>query len=246
MLRSLNAHSKISVVHQIRRDDTEEDKQLFRYLRQESSQFITASHKKVAHKQLSSGSILILKNAVWTHAYPFKGFILVRNPFSILNSAGVFRENFEDYIAHKERIFSWAGGIDDQMRPGIRNDTTADAFALLWTRKMLALYDTGIPIVRYEDFVSEPDNTLKRIIRYLGLEWEPRVLNSHLDYKHDEIGHGRIKLWEPIHIKSKDSHTALERKDFDRVYALTAPALQKYGYIVNKGVLEIGPINDRF
>ncbi len=80
--RCLNGHPQIEVVHQIHEPDLKEDLELFHYLHKTKVTTIAHDHPKVAHRNLKPGSVLVLKNAVWTQTEPRKGFTLVRNPFS--------------------------------------------------------------------------------------------------------------------------------------------------------------------
>ncbi len=112
MQRCLNAHPKIEVVHQILAPDTEDDIRLFRALMDRKDQTISSTHKLLAHRDFGPESILLLKNAVWTHKYPRRGFTLVRNPFSVVTSAKRDAPDPAQAERQKRQQLRWAKGID--------------------------------------------------------------------------------------------------------------------------------------
>jgi len=70
-------------------------------------------------------------------------------------------------------------------------DRRVAAAALYWTYKTAPLFDyvqRGWPVlpVRYEDLARAPAPTLRRVLRWLGLPWEPAVLH------HPRAEHGEI------------------------------------------------------
>ncbi|MAK60607.1 MAG: hypothetical protein CMK09_06485 [Ponticaulis sp.] len=227
----MSAHPKIEVVHQILKPDRDEDLSLFNYLIDREETTIPIDHPLLAHRQISEGSVLLLKNAVWCHSFPRNGFILVRNPFSI--SVSAFRDNPNESQAErqKQQQFRWAKKIDPRMTGLMGEDPTLTGFLALYSRKMLADYKDGLPFVRYEDFIGDPETFLKKMVLHLGLAWDESVLRSHENYKEGEIGHGGIKLWQPIHQGSLDKYKGrLTPQKKAHIYGLTHEALEKFGY----------------
>ncbi|WP_417725758.1 sulfotransferase domain-containing protein [Salipiger sp.] len=228
--RCLNAHPDIEVVHQIHEPDSKEDLALFRHLMTREEQTISGDDPLLAHRSLSPDAVILLKNAVWTHPAPRHGFTLIRNPFSIIVSAFRHTEDSRTSEHQRKQQMRWCTGIDPLMMPYVETAENLDGYLALYSRKMLQDYRDGLPFVRYEDFVQDPETWLKRIVAHMGLAWSDRVMNSHEDYRKGETGHGKIKLWQPIHAGSSDKYKVLTEAQRARVYALTGEALASYGY----------------
>ncbi|MDI7862100.1 sulfotransferase [Rhizobiaceae bacterium n13] len=244
--RCLNAHPDIEVVHQIRDPDTKEDMELFRFLKRSGNSALASNNRLLAHKKLHDRSVLVLKNAVWIHKGPRQGFILVRNPFSLAVSSFRHNENPDSEVTHRKQQVRWCNGIDSLMLPYVRTTDNLSAWMALYTRKMLHDFNSGLPIVRYEDFIADPERSLRKIVRHLGLEWSDRLLQSHADYEQGEIGHGKIKLWRPIHQNSSEKYKRLTHQQLGLVYSLTAPVLDAYGYRWDGSTIEALDFDDRF
>lgn len=247
MLRCLNAHPDIHVVHQIREPDTKEDFAFFRFLQTYSETTISRENEHIRSVQVPSENIILLKNAVWEHLYPFYGFILVRNPFSVLRSFGIINEPEEGFLKRKEQFQRWSTGIDPILVPGVVESDNISAFCMVYNRKMFPLKELPLPIVHYERFVVNPEHYFRKILKHFGLQWHDRCLRSHEDYQEGEYGHGHIKLWQPIHAGSVESHKRVPDDIFSRVYGLTWPTLDAYGYQVDGKDVTIRPdFDDRF
>jgi hypothetical protein len=230
LLRCLNAHPDIEVVHQIEARDRAEDLALFRHLMTREATDIPADDPLLAHRSLGPRSVLVVKNAVWTHPHPRRGFILARNPFSVVRSAFRDRpkpESVEKNVAQQVR---WAEGIDPLLVPAMRMEPTLTSFTMLYARKMLADRRDGLPFLRYEEFVKRPEPWLRKVVAHLGLDWSDRVLRSHEDYPEGALGHGRIKLSEPIHTGSGRRYRKMTPEQLSHVYGVAHEALRRYGY----------------
>ena len=64
LLRSLDAHPNIHVVHQIREPDTQEDLPLWHYLMAYEPTEIDHNHEHIQAARIKPGAVLVLKNAV--------------------------------------------------------------------------------------------------------------------------------------------------------------------------------------
>lgn len=235
--RCLNAHPRIEVVHQIREPDSAEDIALFQHLMTRKAQTISIKDPLVAHRRLSEGSILLLKNAVWCHAYPRHGFTLVRNPFSVVTSAFRDAPGQAQAERQKRQQVRWAQRIDPLTKAAQETDPTLTGFLILYVRKMLQDRHDGLPFVRYEDFVEGPEAILRKIVAHLGLDWSPRVMLSHEDYREGQKGHGGIKLWKPINKGSTDKYQKLSPEQRAHVYGIAQEVLRQYGYSWDGAVL---------
>jgi hypothetical protein len=247
MLRSLNSHPELAVVHQLREPDLEADLEIFRHLKANDVRTLSPSHPLLRHRDdLDGVRALVLKNAVWEHAAPFTGFILVRNPLAVIASARTLNETPEARVQHREQARRWARGIDPRLLPFVGQTDSTTAFCALYTRKMTAAHATGLPIVRYEEFVAEPERILRRLLRHLGVGWDDAALRGHERFRQGEFGHGKIRLWEPIHDKSVEKYADLEPKIKTKIYALCWSAMTLYGYDFDGHAVTLGPIDDRF
>lgn len=230
MLRCLNAHPQIEVVHQIFEPDSVEDFALFRALIEREDQHISVDDSLVAHRNLSANCILLVKNAVWIHKYPRRGFTLVRNPFSVVTSAYRDSPDLDQAERQKRQQIRWARDIDELTVGLMDEDPTLTGFTALCTRKMLQDRYDGLPFVRYEDFVQNPEHFLRKIVGHLGLEWDDRVMSSHEAYAESEKGHGGIKLWRPINKGSTEKYQKLSPQQRAHIYGIAWGALRQYGY----------------
>lgn len=232
MLRCLNAHPLIHVAHQILSPDSKEDFKLFRFLQRYEADSIPSDNEFVLQAKVSDNSVLVVKNAVWCHAYSYKGFALVRNPFSVYRSFNIANEPIKGFLHRKSQMYRWAIGIDKNLIPGIAGSSNLESFCALYNRKMQEIIDSGIKIIHYENFVQDPEKYLKIILSELSIPWDNAVLQSHNNYSEGDTGHGGIKLWLPIHQGSKDSYKKVGPQDFSRIYGLTYPILTQLGYKV--------------
>lgn len=230
MLRCLQAHPDIEVISQIREPDEERDVDLFWSVINKGKMAIDAADPLTAHRLPHAGTRFVVKNFAWTTPGKRQGFVLIRNPFSVVVSAHRHTEDPKKEAKQRAQQIRWCRNIDKLMVPFIESIDNLTAYLALYNRKMLHDRRSGMPFVRYEDFVSDPEIWLRKIVAHLGLEWSPRVLESHLDYKEGETGHGGIKLWQPINMGSMDKYKALEPELASKVYSLTQDVLRVYGY----------------
>ena len=247
MLRTLNAHPRIRVVHHIIKPTARKDYRLYETLRAHREPTIDIDHRAVRHCKLSSNQILLLKNSVWEHEGRWVGFILIRNPFSVMSSANFMNETPASKAKHEDQIIKLARSIDVGMLPYLREVNNLVGFCLIYNREMILAHQSGMPIVHYERFVMNPAETIAKILNYLEIEWDDHVMRAHEDYQEGQLGHGNIKLWLPIHSGSLHSYKKLPTDVLNEIYALTAPALKLYGYKFVDGELHLSDdFNDRF
>lgn len=249
LLRNLGAHPQIEVVHQILEPDTSEDIELFKFLQTHPHNEINSNHPIVRHRKLKTGQILLLKNAVWTPTWRWQGFILARNVMSVLNSCRVLvtQDDKEGRLHHRNQCNRWARGIDPELLPALQRFDNFQAFAILWNAKMASAYSSGMPVVRYENFVNDPEPHLRKIVAHLGLPWDSSVMTAHEAYPENTFGHGRIKLWQAIHGQSLDSYKVIPEENLDRAYALSVAGMRLYGYdFIEREVKLNDDFDDRF
>ncbi len=116
------------------------------------------------------------------------------------------------------------------MTPAMRIDPTLMGFLALYERKMLNDFQSGLPFVRYEDFIIDSEKYLRKIVNHMELEWHENVMKSHELYKEGDIGHGGIKLWRTVHAQSDAKYKKLSPATKSIVYSLTHETLRAFGY----------------
>lgn len=251
LLRALAAHPMIHVVHDLAATNTANEQKLASRIRFDGETEIPADDPVLEGREYPPGSIVVLKNAIWTPRFPVESFVLARNPFSVILSIGGFAEREAEarerrrYLTRawrhwrkievpptevREKIERWSTHIDKRMIQFTRAADPVTALAALYTRKMVGAFQTGGPIIRYETFVKNPEPPLRGLLAHFGLRWDERVAKAHEGYAQGEIGHGGIRLWEPIHDRAADSYRKIEPNDIDRIYGLTAAADAAFGY----------------
>ena len=96
--------------------------------------------------------------------------------------------------------------------------------------------------------MRDPEPPLRKLLRHFDLPWDDRVLKAHENYREGEIGHGGMRLWEPIHDRAGDKYKTLPRVEFDKIYAITAAAMDKFGYGIDAkhNLVVHEPFDDRF
>ena len=244
MLRCLNQHSKLTAVHDLHAENSEAEKRLFLHLRENSQSLIDMNDTILEGIDLSEDMMLVFKNAVWLPKPGFRtGFGLIRNPFSIALSTGVVQNRKTDGLRKIHR--RWTRGIAPELFDHFRGKDNLEILLILWNIKIHHLLKSNWPIVYYEDFVREPERVLRGLLGRLNLGWEQSVLDSHLAYEEGEIGHGRIKLWQPIHSESAESYRSLDNETFDRIHSLVYTVLSDSGYDVENREVSIRDGNER-
>ncbi|WP_160317889.1 glycosyltransferase 61 family protein [Cobetia sp. UCD-24C] len=231
LLRCLNAHPLIHVVHQINEPDTAEDLALWKHLMQFEPTEISSDDPYVKAAGVASGSVILVKNAVWTHQYFHKGFVLARNPFAVANSFKITAEDELKYSKRKKQYQRWAKLIDSKLLPYVNQEENSfKILSVLYNAKMLDASNLDQPVIRYEDFVTKPAIALKRICVALEIEWNPLVLKSHTFFKEGEYGHGGIPLWKDIHGGSLHSYKKLPKEVKNIIYSICRNSISALGY----------------
>jgi hypothetical protein len=84
--------------------------------------------------------------------------------------------------------------------------------------------------VRYEELVANPEPILRELIAFLGLPWDPAVLNyrSHIrGSRIDTPSYGQV--YRPLY-SSSIGRWRRYAKELDPIQALLAPAVSRLGY----------------
>ena len=230
LLRCLSAHPDVHIVHNLTKPpEPKEDLALFHFIKNRKELNVSRKHPKVVAAGASDKKVLLVKNAVWEHKYPYKGFVLARNPLSVVQSFKLIQEPQKKIEYRKAQYERWFTGIDPRLLEALDHDNTV-LLCALYNRKMYPLAKSGLPIIRYEDFVADHEKYLRQIVSTLGLEWSDEVMKSHLNYKEGEYAHGHLPLWRDIHQGSTDKYKQLPKDILALVHGLTYPTLQALGY----------------
>ena len=236
LLRCLDAHSNIKVVHNLRETDDADSQRLFLFLKNYKENKISRKHSLVKPFNLSVKDVLIIKQGVWEHPYPFQGIILARNPISIYSSMKSFvdlenQDTFKNNTINSEKYVRWLKEIDPTMVNGFVKLNSLDQFCSFYNRRMGELFKTGLPIVYYEELVLEPEATLKKIVREFKLKFEPALINSHEKYRVGEHGHGKIDLGQRISPSSiYKFQEEITKEEFKEIEEKTRNVYKKYNY----------------
>jgi hypothetical protein len=225
LLRALNAHPRLMVLHQILSDDLKLAKRAAKKIAKRGPSHIWVP---LALRKPGS-SILLVKHATWVHKYPHRGFIFARNPFAIVASMIRYADQ-ETYIAREKRLLRIANGIDKALIPAIPHMTEVEAYSRLYLAKMRSALATGQRVFRYEDLTTNPKAELSAILDTVGLAWHEDVMHSERAYPAGLIGHGRIELSKPIRTGLPAYSGGLTEAEFDLVARTTEPVLKPLGY----------------
>lgn len=196
--RCLSRSPSIVNVHNLNGTDTPKDTNLFNFLKKHEELSISKSNPLVIHKD-SSADFLLLKQGVWNHRFEFNGFILSRNPLSIYSSMKQYEGKWNQMEC---RIKKWMVDIDKTSIKKIDNLSPVDQFILLYNKRMGFLSKMDKLIIKYENFVRNPKKECEKICERFNIEYSDFMINSHLFFKDNMIGHGKINLSKEINTNS--------------------------------------------
>lgn len=116
-----------------------------------------------------------------------------------------------------------------------------------FARRALSRYPEKIMLVRYEDFVANPENVLHRIISFVGEPWDPAILQRYLMHE-DDVPHTKSELFrEPIQGRNIGKWKRVMReKDVKICEAIAGDELHYFGYERIFSGVSLGPINRIF
>ncbi|WP_339816151.1 hypothetical protein [uncultured Imperialibacter sp.] len=259
--RTFLAHPNIHVIANFNEKDTKDEIARVEYFKKYPETEIEIDHPIIKDLKLDGKSILFVKQGVWEHKFPFRGFVLVRNPVSIFASLVCFDKIDERFITLlKRKVRTWLrptkqDKIDNEynfvrfMKWAIDVDTDliqyldlldfSSLFCAFYNRRMAPLRELGLPILYYERFVADPDTELRRLLLQLDIEFYPSMLESHVSYQKGTIGHGKIDLSKPISVDSTDKYKKIGKPVFDRICALTYNTWSAYGYDMSWAKIEV-------
>lgn len=205
VLRTLAAHPAVHVVHDLYAGNTPKETRLFQLLRVWPLEELPRAAAEV------SAELLLVKQGVFAHRAPYRGFGLVRNPYAVFCSLW----NYDARLAgqrptpavnlqhwHERRLPRLAAWVDaslPELLPRLLAERDPiEQFLLYWQARTEQIVEQCDTLVTYEDFTRDPEAELRRICAALALPWEPAMLRAHLRFRPGQRGHGGIDLGEPI------------------------------------------------
>lgn len=84
--------------------------------------------------------------------------------------------------------------------------------------------------VGYESLVAEPEREVKRMCRFLGLAYQPRMLEFHTGRERHDPTLDAKKAWRPVTAGLRDWRAQLDRDDAARIEVASAALLDQLGY----------------
>lgn len=175
--------------------------------------------------------------------FPVHGYVLAEVPGVDLKMVHAVRDS-------RAVAFSWTR---KRPRPEVHWETayvprhSPARSALAWEASndlIAALARRGVPtlIVRYEDFIRDPGNTIEELATFLDLTLPPKLLSGHTLY----VGSGHIVAGNPLRFVKDELElriddewrSALSTSQRWMVSMLSAPGMARYGYFGSGSVSE--------
>jgi hypothetical protein len=248
----------VEVVAQIEKYDSPVRLQLFQYLQRIEDWTVSVEDTVVREVGIDPRKVILLKQGIWEHKYPFRGFVLVRNSLSVyasLKRYDEFQFNSDYFVTkvsgllglskgsatNKQRLIRWMRDIDRELVDYLSSIGDIERFCAFYNRRFAHLASLGLPVVHYERLVQEPTVLLSKVLHFMGLTFDTAVLRAHEKYRSSQQGHGRTDLSRPIDTVSTDRYKMLDRKTVDTVCSLTYQTLKAFGYQMNCGEIEVRP-----
>ena len=111
-----------------------------------------------------------------------------------------------------------------------------DDFACQWDLEVRAAREFGATTargryleLRYEDLVVQPDRRLREVCDFLGLAFEPKMLEYHREVEQERL-QDHPRLAEPPARGARDWREELAPVDAERFEAIAGPLLEDLGY----------------
>ncbi|MEW4528559.1 hypothetical protein [Maioricimonas sp. JC845] len=253
LLRTLAAHPRVHVVHNLSEQDSPEDLQLFRTLASHTAPLISSDHPHVRAAGVASGKVLLLKQGTFAAADGFPGFVLVRNPMSVFASLSRYDtwtslesllERARSLVRQKTadpfrgRLRRWLQDIAPDALPLLDGLDRVESFCMFYNLRMRALLESGLSVLAYERFVDSPAESLDWLLDQLGLEPAEGLVEADRQYAPGHTGHGRNDLSRPVDRVSLNRFLSLPRSTRTRVAALTRETWRAFGYRITPDSVE--------
>ncbi|WP_157503226.1 sulfotransferase domain-containing protein [Mangrovimonas xylaniphaga] len=243
MLKILAVHPDVRVIHNLDKEDDLHSVKAFEFIKNFEPKQISRRHKLMQPYHLKRNQIILIKQGVWKHQYPFDGFILSRNPVSIYSSLKAYDKKAEGYdeatnfwFGNVERFKRWLNGIQPEIIEELIAKSPIEQFVDFYNLRMGELLNTDIPIVKYEDLIVNTEDTLRKVCSYIGIQMDDSLLNSHKFYKNGLEGHGQNDLSKPIDASSLHKYKLnVTEEEFNFIKENTLNVHKGYGYELHQG-----------
>jgi hypothetical protein len=249
LLRHLAAHEEISVPYNLEASENETSIRVLDLMRYNVPDMLSASEAL----ELGISTPVVVAKQIWEHPKPFNGFILVRNPVSVVASIIRHLSKGEDaQITRNGYLRRWAGYVDEGYSGLIDSCSENDAFismvTALWSRRMRHLLGTGLPIVHYERLVTDPATCLHKIISLFGMSGSTAVIEAHTAYANQHLGHGGNDLSRAIDGNSLSVYrSVLTAEQINLIKVIGYETARLYGYqLYGSEIAVAADFDDRF
>lgn len=213
LLRALDAHPRVHVVHDLRASNTGPEQRLYRLLR--AWPLPVLPRRALAEAGIddvpAEAGLLLLKQGVFTPRWPVAGFGLIRNPYAVFCSLWSYdaklrgetpdaATNLRHWQALRlPRLLVWADATAPGLHAAIRAETDpVRQFLLFWRARVAQIVAAHRCVLTYEDFVAAPAPALQAVCQALALPFEPAMLQAHQRWTPGTRGHGGMDLAAPI------------------------------------------------
>ena len=127
--------------------------------------------------------------------------------------------------------------IDKTLASRIEESCPIEQFCLFYNRRMGALLELGLPIIHYENLVTDPLDTLTQVTSAMGLPFDDSMLLSHTSYAGGTEGHGKADMSQPLNNASLRKYTqVLTEAEFSHIRDACGHVASRYGYTIPASV----------
>lgn len=243
VLKIFAIHPEIQIIHNLDKFDNKDSIKAFEFLKTYQNKTIAGNHRILKPFSIKRNQKILIKQGVWKHSYPFDGFVLSRNPVSIYSSLKVYDRKHIQYdpesnfwFENTNRLKRWLNDIDPSKVNIIVNKSPVEQFVEFYNTRMGNLLSLGLPIIRYEDLITQTEKTIEDLCSILGICMNNDLLFSHKFYATGKEGHGQNDLSKPIDISSLTKYKLNVTEDeFDFIAKNAYHVYRKYNYELNNG-----------
>jgi len=238
LLKMLGAHSQVKIVHNLQVEDDNNENRAFEFLKTYAKTRIRRNHKLFRHYNLKSNDILLIKQGVWQHSFPFIGFVLARNPVSIFSSLKAYDKDTIGYdpkrnfwSKNEKRLLRWSKDISKNLYNELLKKEPIEQFVIFYNYRMLSLLKLNIPIIRYEDLITNTEREIIGLCNILKIDFHEDMVYAHKQYPKGTIGHGKNDLSQPVDKSTLDKYRKnVSLEEFNYIARHAYKVYKQFGY----------------
>lgn len=242
VLKLLNAHPRVFVPLQVLKEEASHDQALVEEVRESGIQRMDIHHEYAQARKLRLGQIIVIKQGIWLHTYPFRGVCLVRNPLSFVDSmmtynakeglgGGLLTYGRKRYQKTFLRLLRWSRDMSEELYQEIDEQRSVIiALCCFYRSRIATLNGYNKSVVKYEDIVTSPVTAMTTICNAFDIEFKHLMLKAHHSYPSDMIGHGMNDLSREIDTASLEKWRSGDRSVHKVVINETLEAAKSVGY----------------